>query len=61
MDIRERLEALRDPGYRTFMLPLIPSVTPETVIGVRTPALRELAKEIAKSGEAEAFLAARSN
>ena len=53
--IREKLFALRDPGYREFQLPLIPTVSPERMIGVRTPALRKLAKELSEA-ERSAFL-----
>lgn len=58
MDITARLMAMQDTGYRDFQCRLIPTVDPETIIGVRTPELRRLAREIAKSPEAEAFLAA---
>ncbi len=42
--IRARLFLLTDPAYRAFQQPLIPTVPPERVIGVRTPALRALAR-----------------
>lgn len=58
MDITARLMALQDTGYRDFQRRLIPTVDPETIIGVRTPELRRLARELAKSPEAEAFLSA---
>lgn len=54
--ITKRLLALADEGYRRFQMPLIPTVPPERVIGVRTPILRKLAKELAGTEEAEAFL-----
>ena len=54
--IQERLFSLQDEKYRDFMAPLIPSVTYERIIGVRTPALRSLAKELVRSGEAEGFI-----
>ena len=56
MQILERLTALRDPAYGEFQRKLLPTVPPETIIGVRTPELRKLAKEMIKNGEAEAFL-----
>ena len=56
--IQERLFALQDAGYAAFQCPLIPSAESETIIGVRTPALRSLAKELRGSAEAEAFLRA---
>ena len=39
--IRAQLFALRDEAYRTFHSALMPTVPPETVIGVRVPALRK--------------------
>ena len=41
-EIRERLFAIRDEAYAPFMAKLIPTVPRESVIGVRTPALRGL-------------------
>ena len=54
--LTERLFALADEGYRQFQTPLLPSVDPARIIGVRTPVLRKLAKELAGTAEAEAFL-----
>lgn len=54
-EIRARLFALRDPEYKEFNSKLIPTVEPERVIGVRTPALRRLAKELARTPQAEEF------
>ncbi len=57
-EIRERLFSLRDAGYAAFQSKLMPTVPTETVIGVRTPALRSLARELAKRGDIGTFLAA---
>lgn len=54
--IRFRLYELRDLDYKEFNCKLIPTVDPGTVIGVRTPQLRRLAKELSKSPDAEKFL-----
>ncbi|MBQ4332805.1 MAG: DNA alkylation repair protein [Clostridia bacterium] len=54
--ITERLFSLADEGYRQFQIPLIPTVDRSRVIGVRTPILRKLARELAGTEEAEAFL-----
>ena len=48
--------AIEDPAYRAFHCKLIPTVPPEAVIGVRTPALRAYAKKFGKTPEAAAFL-----
>ena len=47
-EIRDRLFALQDTGYRDFQVKLIPGIAPESMIGVRTPELRKLAKEYAR-------------
>ncbi|NLE13976.1 MAG: DNA alkylation repair protein [Clostridiales bacterium] len=57
MDIKAKLHALSDAGYAAFQRRLIPNIPPETIIGVRTPELRKLAKEMIKSGEADGFIA----
>ena len=54
--IRQRLFELRDPDFQAFSAKLVPNVDPSLVIGVRTPALRALAKEL--DGKAEDFLCA---
>lgn len=54
--LRERLVALADPAYRAFHLKLIPTVDPARVLGVRTPVLRRLARELAGSPLAAEFL-----
>ena len=54
--ITEQLFALQDREYQAFQSKLMPTVPPETVIGVRTPLLRKLAKELAGTPQAESFL-----
>ena len=56
-EIRERLFALRDEDYAPFMAKLIPNVPPESVIGVRTPQLRQLARDLAREGKGGEFMA----
>lgn len=46
--IREELFALRDEKYAVFQTKLIPGMGVESVIGVRTPELRSLAKKLVK-------------
>ena len=55
-EIRAELFRLRDEKYRDFQAKLIPGMEPETMIGVRTPALRAYAKELAKRADVTAFL-----
>lgn len=55
-EIQERLFELQDEKYRDFQAKLIPTADPASVIGVRTPALRKLAKELSKKDDIDAFL-----
>ena len=57
MKITDELFLLCDAKYRDFQIKLIPTVDPETVIGVRTPQLRDLAKRMLRECRADAFLA----
>ena len=43
-ELQEKLFSLRDEEYRKFNLKLLPTVEKNSVIGVRMPALRKLAK-----------------
>jgi 3-methyladenine DNA glycosylase AlkD len=54
--IREKLSELQDTGYQEFQRKLMPTIPPQRVIGVRTPALRKYARELSKTEQAEAFL-----
>lgn len=54
--IRQRLFELQDTGYRDFHSKLVPNIDPDCVIGVRTPTLRSLAKELSKMPEITEFL-----
>ena len=55
-DIREELVRLQDLKYREMQVQIIPSVKPESIIGVRTPELRKMAKKLAQSQEVGVFL-----
>lgn len=54
--ISEKLFALQDQEYQSFQSKLMPTVPPETIIGVRTPLLRKLANEFFGTPQAEEFL-----
>ncbi len=55
-EIRQRLFALQDMQYRDFQSRLMPTVAKETVIGVRIPELRRLAKELSAREDIKEFL-----
>ncbi len=54
--IREELKLQQDMKYRDLQIRIIPTVKPETVIGVRTPELRKMAKKFGTSEEIGIFL-----
>lgn len=56
--IQEQLFSLQDPAYGDFTRKLIPTIDPASMIGVRTPALRLLAKNLRGTPEAAEFLQA---
>ena len=56
-NVRARLFGMQDLGYKEFHCKLMPTVPPEVVIGVRTPEIRKLARELSKTPEeAEEYL-----
>ena len=55
-EIRKELLHLADSKYRDFMVPLIPTVNPDTVIGIRTPSLRKYAKDLKSRPDIGDFL-----
>ena len=55
-EIRQLLFDLQDIKYRDFQAKLIPGTDAETMIGVRTPELRKLAKQMLKREEIGEFL-----
>ena len=54
--IQNKLFSLQDNGYKAFHASLMPTVSKNTIIGVRVPFLRKYAKELYKSGEYVDFL-----
>jgi len=44
--VKKLIIASADPAYRDFTIKLTPSLDPETVVGVRTPRLREIAASL---------------
>ena len=56
MTVYERLAACSDEEYRDFQSRSVPNIPKETILGVRTPDMRKIAKEINGTEEAKAFL-----
>ena len=55
-DLYRKLYDLQDLKYRDIQIKIIPTVEPESVIGVRTPELKSIAKDILKDGNYKGFL-----
>lgn len=55
-EIKEELFQTQDTVYRDFQAKLLPTAAYDTIIGVRTPALRKLAKKLAKREDIGDFL-----
>ncbi len=55
-EIREKLVSMADEKYRAFDLPLIPTVEKDSVLGVRFPEIKRLAKEIYAHTDKNIFL-----
>lgn len=54
--ILKSLYAVADVEYRNFQSALIPTINKKSVIGVRTPILRKMARDMVKSGEYKDFI-----
>jgi 3-methyladenine DNA glycosylase AlkD len=55
-EIRKQLFEFQDVKYKDFQKNLIPTVDPESIIGVRTPELRKYAKQLVKENKTDEFL-----
>lgn len=56
MNITEKLFENQDLKYKEFQSKLMPTIDEDTIIGVRTPMVRKLAKEFSKFPEAKNFM-----
>lgn len=56
MSVYERLLSYQDEDYKEFQSKLVPNIGKETIIGVRTPQIRGIVKEIFGTEEATIFL-----
>ena len=56
MSILNLLKEKEDKKYKEFQAKLVPNIDESTIIGVRTPDLRNIAKDVSNSEEKESFL-----
>lgn len=55
-NLQAELFILADEDYKKFHSKLIPNISPDKIIGIRTPILRKISKEIYKSSDKDVFL-----
>ena len=55
-EIRDELKKLADEKYREMQKTIIPTADPDSIIGVRTPELRKMAKALVKRDDIDEFL-----
>lgn len=56
MDIIKELNKVKSDEYRDFQSKLVPNIPKETIIGVKTPEMRNIAKKIFQSEDQDKFL-----
>jgi len=57
-EIRAYFHAHADESYRAFQSALLPTVKKDKILGVRTPQLKKLAKQLSEGEKAQAFMQA---
>ena len=56
MTVYDLLIREKDEEYKEFQAKLVPNISPDTMIGVRTPQMRKIAKEVFNSENKDEFL-----
>lgn len=56
MTVYEQLLKVKDDKYKEFQAKLVPNIDPDIILGVKTPEMRQIAKEVFNSKEKDAFL-----
>lgn len=55
-ELKQRLISMSDGKYRDFQARIINTVDKDRILGIKTPELRKLAKQLVKEGRAEDFM-----
>ncbi len=56
MKLTDRLIKIKDNKYKEFQSKLVPNISKDTILGIRTPEMRKIAKEVFKSEDKNKFL-----
>lgn len=56
MMVIDKLIEVKDDQYKEFQVKLVPNISPDLILGVRTPDMRMISKELYESPERDEFL-----
>ena len=56
MTIKDKLVKVKDDKYKEFQTKLVPNIPSDNIIGIRTPEMRKIAKELYESKDRDSFL-----
>ena len=56
MNLIDKLIKVKDDEYKEFQSRLVPNIPKENILGIRTPELRKIAKEVYESDDRDSFL-----
>ena len=56
MNLLAKLMEVKDDKYKSFQAKLVPNINPDTILGIRTPEMRKIAKELFESNDYNSFL-----
>lgn len=56
MNLVAKLMGVKDCKYKEFQAKLVPNINPDTILGIRTPEMRKIAKELFESNDYSSFL-----
>ncbi|MBO4782468.1 MAG: DNA alkylation repair protein [Lachnospiraceae bacterium] len=56
MTVYQQLSEVKDDKYKDFQAKLVPNISRDTILGVKTPEMRRIAKEVFNSKDRDAFL-----
>ena len=56
MNLKDRLIKSKDDKYKIFQAKLVPNISSDTILGIRTPEIRKISKEVFESDYRDTFL-----
>lgn len=56
MTLYDRLMEIKDDNYKEFQAKLVPNISPDLILGIKSPELKRIAKEVFNSSYCDEFL-----